>query len=58
MTKFNKSLVVANLLISVCREIVAERFVEQSSARSAQMQGKNILPALRILEAIAGVTEG
>lgn len=42
MTKFNKSLVAANLLISVCREIVTDRFVEQSSARDAEIQGKDI----------------
>lgn len=58
MTKFNKSLVAANLLISDCREIVIDKFVKQSSDRAAEIQVKNILPLLCILEEIAGVTEG
>ena len=58
MTKFNKSLVAANLLISDCREIVMDKFVKQSSDRAAEIQIKNILPLLCILEEIAGVTEG
>lgn len=39
-------------------EIVTDRVLPWSSDGSAEAQGKNTLPALCILEAIAGVTEG